>query len=117
LLTDLDVSNCINLKRFLECSNNLLTSLNLNGCENLEVIRCTNNLLKSLDVSSCKNLSQLYCQNNKINSEIPEWFSQLTYFKYDRRYTYYLEAGILKFIDAGFGWWYPGEPEKGYHRW
>ena len=44
---------------------------------------------------------------------IPDWFSQITNFNYEKRYQYSKFTGT--YTDKGYGWWYPGEPEKGYH--
>ena len=112
-LTSLDVSGCTSLKS-LQCYNNQLTSLDLSSCKSLDYLYCSYNKLSSLDVSNCTLLKHLYCQNNKIYSVIPDWFSQLTTFQYDQRYTYSSEY-TNGYKDNGYGWWYPGEPEKGYH--
>lgn len=109
----------------LDCSNNQLTSLNVSGCTALEALDCTKNQLTSLNVSGCTALEAIYCSNNKITSVIPDWFSQLINFDYDIRYTNYWWQNIywdghvidrvLHYDDNGTGWWYPGEPSKGYH--
>lgn len=123
-LTSLNVSGCTKLES-LYCSNNQLTSLNISGCTKLESLDCSNNQLTSLNVSGCTFLKGLWCSNNKICSVIPSWFSQLRYFTYDQRYTNYwwqdiywdghLIDRVLHYDDNGTGWWYPGEPSKGYH--
>ena len=143
-LTSLNASGCTALKKLscsdnqltslnisgtaleeLYCSNNQLTSLNASGCTALKELYCRNNQLTSLNVSGCTVLEELYCNNNKITSVIPDWFSQLYYFSYDQRYTNYwwqniywdghLIDRVLHYDDKGVGWWYPGEPSKGYH--
>ena len=112
-LASLDVSGCTLLKD-LHCFNNQLTSLNVSGFTSLEYLSCYENQLPSLDVSGCTSLEELYCFNNKISSVIPEWFSQLVFFRYDQRYTYSSEY-TNGYKDNGYGWWYSGEPEKGEH--
>jgi hypothetical protein len=112
-LTSLDVSGCT-LLEYLNCSNNQLPSLDVFSCTLLEELNCSENQLTSLDVSNCTLLKHLYCHENQISSEIPDWFSQLTGFQYDQRYTYNSEY-TNGYQDNGYGWWYPGEPEKGYH--
>ena len=112
-LPSLDISSCTLLES-LNCSNNQLTSLDVSGFTSLEYLYCYENQLTSLDVSGCTSLVELRCQNNQISSVIPDWFSQLTVFLYDQRYTYSPEY-TNEYKDNGYGWWYPGEPEKGYH--
>ena len=113
-LTTLNVSGCTNLYE-LTCHNNQLTSLDVSGFTSLWDLTCSNNQLTSLNVSGCNALVYLFCANNRINQEIPDWFAQLTTFSYDIKYKYYNENGDKKWKDQGYGWWYPGEPEKGYH--
>ena len=113
-LTTLNVSGCTNLYE-LTCYNNQLSSLDVSGCSSLTNLSCNDNQLTSLNVSGCNALVYLFCANNRINQEIPDWFAQLTTFSYDIKYKYYNENGDKKWKDQGYGWWYPGEPEKGYH--
>ena len=115
-LTSLDVSSCTALGT-LECDNNQLTSLNVSGCTALMWLDCYCNQLTSLDVSGCTALKWLGCYGNKISQVIPEAFDKLDRFNYDQRYTdYYRDKdGVLHYTDHGVGWWYPGEPQKGYH--
>ena len=112
-LPSLDISACTSLQT-LYCGKNQLTSLDVSGCTSLVYLQCSNNQLTSLDVYECTSLVDLYCKYNQISSEIPDWFSQLTAFEYDQRYTYSPEY-TNGYQDNGYGWWYPGEPEKGYH--
>ena len=112
-LTSLDVSGCTSLENLL-CYNNQLTSLDVSDCMSLGYLDCNNNQLTSLNVSGCTSLQCLYCKYNQISSVIPDWFSQLTVFLHDQRYTYSPEY-TNGYQDNGYGWWYPGEPEKGYH--
>ena len=114
-LTSLNVSGCTSLKELI-CRDNQLTSLNVSGCTSLERLDCSDNRLTSLSVTSCTSLKQLDCSENKISSVISSWYSQLEIFWYDQRYTNYRwEGEVLKYDDKGYGWWYPGEPGKGYH--
>ena len=139
-LTALDVSDQTDLE-FLACGNNQLTSLDISGCTELTDLMCYGNLLTSLDVSSCTTLTRLYCHRNQlafldvsscttltylncaannINNIIPDWFSQLKEFAYDQKFLY--KKGYIngEWVTIGheendYGWWYPGEPMKGYH--
>ena len=114
-LTSLNVTGCTALTR-LVCDRNQLTSLNVSGCTALKELLCQYNQLTSLDVSGCTALKDLSCFNNNITSVIPDWFSQLSNFVHDTRYEY---SSLYKdgHKDKGVGWWYSGEPEKGYHWW
>lgn len=139
-LTSLNVSGCTSLED-LECQSTKLTSLNLSGhtaikrircgftemtslnvsnCTALEELACGACKLTSLDVSVCTTLAYWDCANNKITSIIPDWFSQFE-FHHDIRYTYkqvwsdLLEDYVIQSTDNGYGWWYPGEPDKGEH--
>ena len=114
-LTSLNVSGCTALE-YLYCENNQLTSLDVSGCTALFYLECDNNQLTSLDVSGCTALEYLECNNNKITREISGIFANLHIFDYDVRYEYYRDSnGQIQYRDRGVGWWWPGEPGKGYH--
>ena len=65
------------------------------------------------------------CGGNNILSEISDRFTQLEEFDYDARYDYvydYIIVGntlidvlLRSYSDKGVGWWFPGEPARGYH--
>jgi Leucine-rich repeat (LRR) protein len=65
VLTSLDLSGLINLQN-LYCVGNQLTTLNTNGLTNLIELRCEINQLSTLDVSSLINLKSLKCGNNQL---------------------------------------------------
>ncbi len=115
-LTHLDVSECTSLVN-LYCFTNQLTSLDVSDCTSLEELYCEDNLLTSLEVTSCASLKRLRCSDNQISQVITDFYDQLKEFLYDVRYVGYYrdEDGILHYTDNGVGWWYPGEPGKGYH--
>jgi len=52
----------------LYCSDNELTTLDLNNCPNLEKLTCYNNCLIGLDIRNLSQLKSLYCWNNYLNS-------------------------------------------------
>ncbi|WP_158095789.1 leucine-rich repeat domain-containing protein [Collinsella sp. An271] len=62
----------------LDCSGNLIESLDLSGLPALERLDCWDNLIESLDVSACPSLWQLYCQGNRIAdlTALREWLAQ-----------------------------------------
>ncbi len=53
---------------FLNCGNNQLTSLNVQGLTNLQSLHCSSNQLTSLNVQGLTNLQDLYCYNNQLAS-------------------------------------------------
>lgn len=110
-LHSLDASNCTDLED-LACYNNKLTSLNISGCSNIRYLDCSNNNLISLSISGFSNFEYLNCSFNSISQIIIPEFDKLLYFYYDVRYVYQSDG---TYNDLGIGWWYPGEPDKGYH--
>lgn len=111
-LTEINISGCSSLES-LDCSYNALTSLDISDCINLNSLNCRRNELYSIDISSNPKLKILHCSSNNIFSEVPAIFKQLDEFGHDQRYGYRREP----YYDSMNGWWYPGEPEKGYHGW
>ncbi len=66
LLTSLDLSKNTELE-FLKCSSNQLTSLDLSKNKKLEYLNCSSNNLTQIDLSKNVNLSSIYCVSNKLN--------------------------------------------------
>ena len=65
-LYSLSAKNCTALKT-LECHNNDLNYLYLNGCSKLETLDCSENSLWGIGtLGDCTNLKYLNCSNNKI---------------------------------------------------
>lgn len=131
----LDVSGFYKLSE-LHCSDNALTSLKFAGCKSLHWLYCSYNQLETLeftgldlsifehldcsynrlreaDIASLPALLRLWCQGNRIGGEIPEHFDRLIEFEHDARYEYRTQTGT--YTDRGYGWWYPGEPNKMSH--
>jgi len=50
----------------LYCNNNKLSFINLSDAENLVVLDCSNNVISNLDLTNNTKLEQLYCNNNEI---------------------------------------------------
>lgn len=67
LLTSLDLSKNINLNE-LSCSNGNLTSLNVSSNPFLETLLCFESKLVSLDISKNSNLVTLWCWDNQLTS-------------------------------------------------
>ena len=117
-LSSLDVSGCMALWE-LCCDYNQLTRLDVSGCTALKRLWCHGNQLTSLNVSGCTAMECLYCHANPITQMITEPFLSIPTFGYDPRYEYYTDAdGKIRWkyiYDDGHGWYFPGEPQKGYH--
>ncbi len=112
-LSTLSFNNCRHL-RWLYCSYNRLERLSFVGLdlEIFERLDCANNRLKEADLTSLR-LTRLWCQGNRLGGEIPEHFDRMVEFEHDARYDYRTSTGT--FTDKGYGWWYPGEPDKMSH--
>lgn len=52
----------------LDCSNNLVTSLDLSNNSELQFLNCSSNKLTSLDVSNNSGLHDLHCDTNQLSS-------------------------------------------------
>ncbi len=118
-LTSLTASDCSSL-RTLNCSQNQLNSLIVSGCTSLIDLSCADNQLTSIDVSSCSSLLSLNCVTNHIIKQITNE-DKLQTFSYDQRYYYHTswdsakQKYVTTYTTNQYGWYYPGEPEKGYH--
>ena len=66
-LTSLNV-NASTALTYLNCSYNQLTNLNINGCNSLQTLYCYYNQLTNLDLSSFSLLQNLYCFNNQLTN-------------------------------------------------
>lgn len=55
---------------FIDCSNNDISSITIDGCPELATLNCSDNQLSSLDVSNNQNLSTLDCTGNENLSEV-----------------------------------------------
>jgi Leucine-rich repeat (LRR) protein len=67
VLTNLDISKCTELTE-LYCNDNQLTNLNLSNNKALIILKCWNNQLSSLDVRKNVALTNMSCSNNKITN-------------------------------------------------
>lgn len=67
----------------LHCSKNQLTSLNVRGLTNLEVLYCHDNQLTSLNLQGLTNLVNLFCINNKLDSLNVQGLTNLKHLNYD----------------------------------
>ena len=77
MLTSLNLSSCKELTE-LDCSGNQLTSLNLNNCTNLEDLYCSENMLTGLNLNACTGLINLDCYDNNLTSLLIDNCTELT---------------------------------------
>ncbi|MDO5759957.1 MAG: leucine-rich repeat domain-containing protein [Bacteroidota bacterium] len=66
-LTSVNINGCFSLQ-VLNCSENSLTNLNLDGCPNLQYLECWENPLTSLDFSHCPNIMIIDCSECQISN-------------------------------------------------
>ncbi|MDE7136276.1 MAG: hypothetical protein K2N91_06565, partial [Muribaculaceae bacterium] len=113
-MTSLKFAGCKSL-RWLYCSYNQLETLEFTGLdlEIFERLDCSYNRLREADIASLPKLIRLWCQGNRIGGEIPAHFDRLLEFEHDARYEYRPQTDT--YTDRGYGWWYPGEPDKMSH--
>ncbi len=72
-ISNLNISDLTGIADFtdleiLNCSNNLLTQLDISNNQSLQKLEINNNQIASIDVSQCPNLKELYIQNNQIDN-------------------------------------------------
>ena len=67
-LTELNVQGCASLKE-LSCWGNQLTALNVQGLTSLQNLDCSYNQLPELNVQGLTALQELYCYSNKLNAQ------------------------------------------------
>ena len=67
MLTNLDVSNCLNLV-WLDCESNFLSTLDVSQNTMLQTLWCYENQLQSINVNGCFNLQDFEFDNNLLNS-------------------------------------------------
>jgi len=66
-IISLDAGNNNSLT-YLDCSDNIITDLNISKCTELTELHCWNNQLTNLDVSKNKTLTMLKCWNNQLSN-------------------------------------------------
>ncbi len=66
---------------FLNCEENLLTTLDVSGATSLEGLHCSSNQLTTLDVSQNTSLEGLYCSSNQLTTLDVSANASLTYLR------------------------------------
>lgn len=77
LINTLDLSNNKKLVK-LYCSNNRLVSLNLEKNIELQILDCSDNMIWELAIENCGKLKEIYCRNNLVESLGIEYAASLT---------------------------------------
>lgn len=78
-ITNMDEISYFSALKYLDCSRNQLTSLNVTGCTALEYLNCNNNQITSLNVTECTALKELYCYSNQLSTLDVKQCVALTY--------------------------------------
>lgn len=126
---NLDISGCYELKKAYIKGNQStvipLQKLNASNCSSLQYLNCQNSLLSDLSVSGCNNLLEFDVKNTMMKENVDEFLEKNNILptSYDCRYGYeYVRLEdfkpqwyVSKAIDRGIGWWFTGEPGRGYH--
>lgn len=96
--------------------------LSVTDCPQLKSLECLNIGMTSLELSGLPSLIHLdCCHNHKLTGEMLPFFDEM-YSRgrtpsYDvRYYNYYWEGPGYAYKDRGYGFYYPEEPDCGYHR-
>lgn len=125
---NLDISGCLELKKASikgDYRNTIpLQKLNASDCPKLEYLDCQKSLLSELSVSRCLALTYLDVRETMMKEVYEDFYekNQISPTFYDRRYEYeYVlkeenyQWFVARAIDKGIGWWFKGEPGRGYH--
>lgn len=96
-------------------------AVEVNNCAKMSTLSCPDTGISSFIVENLPNMSHIGVDNNEaLLSLVPEVFDEIAdrggSVDYDIRYTYSDDgSGTIEYVDNGFGFWYEGEPDCGYH--
>lgn len=100
-------------------------ALSICDCPSLSYILCADSGISSLELNNLPTLRNLWCQDNyNLTGVMLPIFDEMRdrnpALSYDKRYQYKNwdvdEQKYTSWIDNGYGFYYEGEPERGYHR-
>ena len=100
-------------------------ALSVCDCQSLESLYINSNNLSSLELNNLPSLSLIDCSGSRnLTGVMPHVIDEVLErggeANYDKRYHYYewnaIEHKYNKWTDNGYGFYYEGEPERGYHR-
>lgn len=117
-MTNLNISNCNALKA-IDANYGDKQNISVSNCPSLLVLDCYLANVASLSVTNCPAMTDIDCTSNmSLGGIMLPIFDQIYNMGnkplYDQRYTYYSDGSVMK--DLGYGFYYEGEPERGYHR-
>lgn len=127
VINELEVANCDNLAE-LRINNtetplsSLLGILTVTNCRSLDWLDAQNLKLREITLSSLPALTHLFVKNNLMTGVMLPIFDEVmnksnnSWANYDIRYSYYDTGTKIEVTDHGVGYWYSGEPDRGYHR-
>lgn len=122
---DIDLDNCeigsIDLSG--DCTNlsvqngTTIGSVKITNCPSLEKLNLMDCKMTSFSIDDMPSAKFFDISGAHINSEIPPVFDKIRAlavngFHYDQKYYYYSK---YDYSEGKYGWWYPGEPDRGYH--
>ena len=91
------------------------------NCDKLSSLLCPDTDISAFTVETLPSASHINVENNRnLLSLVPDVFDDIAdrggSVAYDIRYTYTDDgSGTIEYTDNGFGFWYEGEPDCGYH--
>lgn len=123
------VSNCPSLTEIPTKDITRVSSIEIYNCQGIRYFDCSNSpLLERLIIGSCDNLIDFGWDNcpsmkeifitecKKILKLITPDYDSLIDFRYNPRFEYGIGRNEEPYWkDRGYGWWYEGEPDRGYH--
>lgn len=117
-MTNLNISNCNALKT-IDANYGDKQNISVSNCPSLLVLDCYLANVASLNVTNCPAMTDIDCTSNmSLGGIMLPIFDQIYNMGnkplYDQRYTYYSDGSVMK--DLGYGFYYEGEPQRGYHR-
>ena len=96
------------------------TGLVVKDCPKMSALVCPDTGISTFEVENLPEMVYLNVENNEnLKRLVPEVFDEIPErggsVDYDIRYSYTDVGGTIEYEDSGYGFWYEGEPECGYH--
>lgn len=96
------------------------TGLVVKDCPKMSALVCPDTGISTFEVENLPEMVYINVENNpNLKRLVPEVFDQIQdnggSVSYDIRYSYTDLGGTIEYEDNGYGFWYEGEPECGYH--
>lgn len=96
------------------------TGLVVKDCPKMSALVCPDTGISTFEVENLPEMVYINVENNEnLKRLVPEVFDEIPErggsVDYDIRYSYTDVGGTIEYEDNGYGFWYEGEPECGYH--